>query len=83
MKYISSGRIIDVNSKISENAYNNIVELLCEISNPSFFQRKVLLDSEKERLSYELENMQEKYKMLEEKCKLLEEKNNFLENMAK
>lgn len=58
LKFISSGRIIKVGNKIADEAYNNIIDLVCEV---------VL-----EELHKKMTMMKEKNVALEEKVSLLE-----------
>lgn len=64
LKFISSGRIIKVGGRISDVAYNNIVELVCEV---------VLEDLHKRLMSLNTSNaaLEEKVALLELLCKSL------------
>lgn len=65
LKFISSGRIIKVGGRISDVAYNNIVELVCEV---------VLEDLHKKLMSLNTSNaaLEEKVALLELLCRSLQ-----------
>lgn len=65
LKFISSGRIIKVGSRINDEAYNNIIELVCEV---------VLEDLHKKMISLNNSNtaLAEKITLLELLCKNLQ-----------
>lgn len=65
LKYISSGRIIKVGNKIADEAYNNIINLVCELLLPNIQTKVIALKTENDVLT-------EKNKALAEKNKLLE-----------
>lgn len=58
LKFISSGRIIKVSNKIADEAYNNIIDLVCEVVLEELYKRMTM--------------MKEKNVALEEKVALLE-----------
>lgn len=74
LKFISAGRIIEVGNKISQKAYNDIINLSCEVCFNSIY---VLLTQK----SNIIDSLNSEVKNLEEKCSILEKNNEVLLNL--
>lgn len=74
IKFISSGRIIKVGNKISDEAYNNIIKLTCEIILPDIHTKLNTVIAENVALNEKNKALSEKNKLLELLVKSIQEK---------
>lgn len=83
LKFISSGRIIEICNKIKGTAYNNIINLCCEISFPKVFELLKEKDMEIKEYQNNIKMLEDKYSDLEQKYETLKQNNDILCEMFK
>lgn len=83
MKFISSGRIITIGTKIKKSAYDNIMNIACEISMNQIYQKLIIKETEIKNLTETVKSLNEKYNDLKENYSILKRNNELLEKMLK